>query len=648
MLANLKHRPLWHRTLIRMFGFASSVSLFGICALVSCASPRELLAEEKTPAPQAAPDKPAQPEPQPQPPQPGQPQPPQLTPEEEALFKQPLSGEGITPGVAPSALYKCVILIAPNPNSWQDYTPLELAGDSRAAAIAFESVLEQQLDYKSHLWREDGPRQRRYYARLRFVDFPAVDTPIKPQALPPLEQAAACFNADIVFFVRFTPAPKETATQCLLWRYRRSRGIDLGFKFDLPALGIPDANSASRLLQAQGERAVAGIVPPEEEAKNCPVPPLVANDAALKHFVEMRTCFMNGDLNGAWIGYADLLSADPKCGRAALFGMEIFRNHSTQTSPLRAAQEGIKGVLATPNDALLRGRLAYNVSIWFKKREWALAALNQALTVQPRSFAVLVWVSMVISDNDKQKQKAYLLEHALPHFKDGRVEVAIGNIEALSDKLQAAVDWYAKARIIAPDDHEACFSFALIGTHHAEKLQRGALIGEPGDKDRAAAIALFDESIVAWNHCLQLDVTEQSMVLEFYVRAATRDFKYLPTDEQTLNRLFLIQSVRNGLGGGAGGNNFGKIAGHLLETQRELQRILAKEAKAGDADYELSLCARLNFALADSDLEDAAIVMREMRRLGYRGSPYPNLIGRFQPLIDAAEEKERDEKEQKK
>lgn len=47
MLANLKHRPLWHRTLIRMFGFASSVSLFGICALVSCASPRELLAEEK-------------------------------------------------------------------------------------------------------------------------------------------------------------------------------------------------------------------------------------------------------------------------------------------------------------------------------------------------------------------------------------------------------------------------------------------------------------------------------------------------------------------------------------------------------------------------------------------------------------------------
>ena len=124
------------------------------------------------------------------------------------------------------------------------------------------------------------------------------------------------------------------------------------------------------------------------------------------------------------------------------------------------------------------------------------------------------------------------------------------------------------------------------------------------------------------------------MVLEFYVRAATRDYKFLPTEEADLNRLFLIQACRNGLQPGTGGNNFGKLAADLLPAQQKLQRMLVKEAKPGDPDYELSLCARINFAQADNDLEEIVTVLREMRRIGYRGNPYPGLIDRFKPLLE--------------
>lgn len=557
-----------------------------------------------------------------------------LTPEEAEVFKENLSAEGLVPGKAPSVYLKTVILIVPNLTSWQDYAPNDLAGDARITAIAFESVLETHIDYKPHLWREDGPRQRRYFARLRFADIPSradprpVDKPV-----PDLEAAARCQNADVIVALSFTPAAGEARAACSVWRYRRKQGIDVAFKFDLPDLGKPGPDAAVKVLEQSAARATAGIVGVQEEAALVPPPPTCANDKALKFFVEMRSAFTGQDLNGAWIAYADLMAVDPRCGRAALFSMEIFKNHE-QSSPIKALESGIKAVKSTPNDVLLRGRLAYNTAVWIRRRRWGMHALEQALVAQPRNYSLLLWKSMILSEGDQQKQKAWLLENVLPHFKDGRVEVALGNNEALSSKLAEAIQWYEKAVTIAPDDHEAWFSLAIISTHHGENLQRAALIGPEGDKDRADALARFARAIEAWNRCLSIDVTEQNMVLEFYVRAVTRDYKYLPTEEADLNRLFLIQACRNGLQSGAGGNNFGKLASELLPAQQKLQRMRVKEAKPGDADYELSLCARINFAQADNDLEEIVTVLREMRKIGYRGNPYPGLIDRFRPLLD--------------
>ena len=374
------------------------------------------------------------------------------------------------------------------------------------------------------------------------------------------------------------------------------------------------------------------------------IPLLASNDKALSHFVAMRQCFEKGDLDGAWIEYAACLKADPKCGRGALFGMEIFRNHPSQLSPIRAVQEGIKGARATPNDVLLRGRLAYNASVWFKKKDWALAALETALKAQPQRYELLAWKAMIATDNEQKKMKAWLIEHVLPVCKDGRAEIAIGNADALSDNMGEAIEWYEKAIKVVPDDHEANFSLAIISTHHAEKLQRTAFIDSTGDEQRERAIKHFDRAVWAWNRCLAIDVTEQDMVLEFYVRAATRDYKYIPVEEADLKRLLLIQAVRNGLVKGAGGNNFSRLFGDLLPIQQKLMREWVKEAKLDDADYELRLLARLNFAAADKDDTDAVFVLRELRKRGYRGGAYIGFSERYKAQMDEADAKEKKDK----
>ncbi len=628
---------IWLRTLVRMFGFAAVVALFGIVSLMGCAGTVRA-ADAATTQLQEEPKKTEEEKNEEE-------KPPELPPEIAETFKTPLSAEGVVETKWTGTPLKVVILRVPMDDNWND-DPTQCLGSeaARRQALAFESVLEQQIDYRPWLWRDDHPRVKRYSARLRFTGLQSLEGFASKVASNALEGVTRCFNADLALTLAY--GKDQWGDYCIIHMFARGKGMKANYKANLNEFGDaknPDKAAKQYPIHANTVLSVLAThaIWEKDEAALPPVPLLAANDEALSHFVAMRECYEKGDLDGAWIEYSACLKADPKCGRAALYGMEIFRNHPSQTTPHKAVVEGIKGALATPNDVLLRGRLAYNASVWFKQKKWALAALETAFKAQPDRYELLMWKSMIVTGNDQQKQKAWLIENVLPKFKDGRVEVVIGNNEALSDNLAAAIEWYEKAIKLAPDDHEANFSLAIMSTHHAEKLQRTAAMDSSGDTQRELAIKHFDRAVWAWNRCLEIDITEQDMVLEFYVRAATRDFKYIPSDDAGLTRLFLIQAVRNGLSKGAGGNNFNKLVGDMLPLQQKLMRALVKEAKPEAADYELQLVARLNFAVADQDNEDAVFVLREMRKRGYRGPVYLGYITRYQPLIDEADAKEK-------
>lgn len=619
----------WLRTTVRMCGFAALLALFGCAAVVASngklppGNQVQAQEEPKKEEPKAEPKTPEQ--------------------EEEArieeTFKTPLGDEGVVPVKPAGKVLRTVILRVPYDDNWND-DPLEcLSADTRKQALAFESVLEQQIDYRPWLWRYDSPRVKRYSARLRFAGL--AGTAASELQKRALKSAATAFNADVVLALSYMPENKSL--RYVAWRYRIGSGIDFRGAGPIEEF-TPEGAVLVKDLVASTMSIVGSLGNTRDEAELPAIPLLAANDKALSHFVAMRQCFEKGDLDGAWIEYAACLKADPKCGRAALFGMEIFRNHPSQLSPIRAVQEGIKGARATPNDVLLRGRLAYNASVWFKKKDWALAALETALKAQPQRYELLAWKAMIATDNEQKKMKAWLIEHVLPVCKDGRAEIAIGNADALSDNMGEAIEWYEKAIKVVPDDHEANFSLAIISTHHAEKLQRTAFIDSTGDEQRERAIKHFDRAVWAWNRCLAIDVTEQDMVLEFYVRAATRDYKYIPVEEADLKRLLLIQAVRNGLVKGAGGNNFSRLFGDLLPIQQKLMREWVKEAKLDDADYELRLLARLNFAAADKDDTDAVFVLRELRKRGYRGGAYIGFSERYKAQMDEADAKEKKDK----
>lgn len=613
---------IWLRTLIRMFGFAAVVSLFGLVSLLGCAG--TVRAHDPAPAPIQE-----------------EPKPPELPPEVAETFKTPLSAEGVLETQFTGTPQRVVILRVPFDDNWND-DPLDCLGSeaARKQALAFENVLEQQIDYRPWLWRFDHPRVKRYSARLRFAELNTFVAGSEVAAST-LRAASRCFSADVVIALSYRMV--EANLECAAWTFNSRKPI--AFRTVLgPLPPMSEGAEAIKALSGSAVSILNGLASKDEQDKLGAVPALAANDAALGHFVAMRQCFEKGDLDGAWIEYAACLKADPKCGRAALYGMEIFQNHPSLSSPHRAIVEGIKGALATPNDVLLRGRLAYNAAIWFKKKEWALAALESALKAQPARYELLAWKAMIATDNDQPSMKAWMIEHVLPVCKDGRAEIAIGNTCALSNDMGEATEWYEKALKIVPDDHEAMFSLAIISTHHAEKLQRTAFIDSTGDEQRERAIKHFDRAVWAWNRCLEIDITEQDMVLEFYVRAATRDYKYIPSEETEMTRLFLIQAVRNGLVKGAGGVNFGRLAGSMLEIQQKLTREVVREAKPEDADYELKLIARLNFAVADKDDNDAVFVLREMRKRGYRGPAYIGYAERYLAQINEADAKEKKDK----
>lgn len=610
------------RTLVRMCGFAALIALFGCVALVALGggNARAMQAQD---APKDEPKEPKTPE-----------------QEEEAkieeTFKTPLGDEGVVPVKPPSKVLRVVVLRVPRDDNWNDDALDNLSAEARKQALAFESVLEQQIDYRPWLYRFDSPRVKRHYARLRFAGLAAPPTKDTQAQEAALNRASRTFGAEVVIALAYTGN-----AGCVAWRWRAGNAIDRVLAVPMQSGDASDNAALVKQFTTLSAQLCGGLLPAGEELSLPNPPTLAANDAALAHFVAMRQCFDKGDLDGAWIEYAACLKADAGCGRAALYAMEIFRNHPSQLSPIKAVQEGIKGARATPNDVLLRGRLAYNASIWFKKKDWSLAALDTALKAQPQRFELLAWKALVVTDNDQQKMKTWLIEHALPVCRDGRCEVAIGNCEAISDKMGDAIEWYEKAIKVAPNDHEANFSLAIISTHHAEKLQRTAFIDSTGDEQRERAVAHFDRAVWAWNRCLEIDPTEHDMVLEFYVRSATRDYKYLPADDAGFNRLFLIQAVRNGLVKGAGGNNFARLMGPMLETQQPLVRDFVKAAKPEDSDYELKLVARINFASIDKTPAEAVFALRELRRRGYRGPGYFGNIERYAAEIADADARDK-------
>ncbi len=163
----LRINVIWLRTVIRMFGFAGFVALFGLTTLLGCAG----TVQAHDPAPTQVQDEPKKEEPKKE-----EPAKPDLPPEIAETFKTPLSAEGVVETKWTGTPLKVVVLRVPMDDNWND-DPTQCLGSeaARRQALAFESVLEQQIDYRPWLWRDDHPRVKRYSARLRFTGLQSLE-----------------------------------------------------------------------------------------------------------------------------------------------------------------------------------------------------------------------------------------------------------------------------------------------------------------------------------------------------------------------------------------------------------------------------------------------------------------------------------------
>lgn len=570
---------------------------------------------------------------------------------DDALFA-PLPVEGLFDGKPAQGACKAVLVEVPFEDTWEDDPLALLPADSRVAATGLRMQLEQRLDYLPGVYQylpqidpdEYLGRVRRHQATLRFAGLPTPGQAIEPGTqLAALDATCRRFGADVVFCTSFArPSEADTTARALCLRYENGKGVRAAAtvtlaKPDKKALTTALAQAADTLCAGLAMHTVDGTSHPQPAA---PVPPLAADDAALRMLVQMRALMMQGELTQAWVKYEDLKRRDVSNGRAALLAMEIFRGFAeNQTEPaerdrylamvLNTGREGLKGA---PNDVILRGRLCRLASIWFKRDAWCLDGLKQALRVQPSNPHLLDWHVTIEHALARDKQAQWLEKHAVPVLGNGLGEYLVATACYGGGDFANAVTWYRKAMAKAPFEHEYAFSLGLVATYLGERLQKA----EPAAEATTDAFATAAEALVA---AQRIDPTMLGWPYEFHVRAATRSFKRLPVNPDDLERLMLSQAIVNGLQPTSKTAEWDKLVEPVIKTQRRLLREAAAAATAGSPDYEIWLMARLQFALVDTDREVIVQTLRTMRRLGHRSNMYLAMAGQFAAAMDAPDKK---------
>jgi tetratricopeptide (TPR) repeat protein len=552
-------------------------------------------------------------------------------------------------GTAPARCLKVVVLRVPNRDSWNDSPAMDLSGSERVVAGGFELMLDQQIEYRPYFYKEQNRnRTIRYEATLRSADVPRVGSKdAVGKKFPGVDQALDTFAAEIAFLLSYAPGKKESPAQGAAFCYRRGEGVQTAVEWEFTKLGKPEADSTICSL----EKKIVNLIGPHgqqsadgawQEAPFAPVPRLVASDSALRDFVNMRDAFYGGELSAALVNYESLMAKDPACGRAALFGMEIYRAIAETQTDLaenaryndKAIQMGREAVKSVPNDVMLRGRLAWTGAVHYRRIEFGMAGLKQAMRVQPANTELFTWWLSAYCVDDRPKQIEWLMENALPLVKDGRVEYAIATTYYGSGDYAKGVEWYAKAVALAPREHEYNKGLGLCGTYLAESSFK--------KQQRDVALDAWVAATDALAKCMEIDPREVKWVYEYYVRVATHDFTHLPTSEADLERLFLSQAVFTGLEPNSRTFQWDRLVNDILVVMRRTLRETCKEAKPGDEAYEMKLMARLQFARADNDTDDLIHTLWLMRGHGLRTDLYNDLMSRFGPLVNEYTPKKED------
>lgn len=560
-------------------------------------------------------------------------------------------------GVVPARHFKVVILHVPNADSPHDTPNEDLSGSGRAIAGGLELMLEQAIDYRPQLHREPNlARTIRYAAMLRKGDAPRVGAEVKPgQKSSSLEAAARTFNADLVFALNYQPGKEDAPARALAVRYARGTGVEQSLEWEFGKLGKPEPDSTLKLLEEKVSGLCAGIgAGVGEDGKpveipHAQVPRLVCQDKLLRDYVKMRDALNNGRLAEALISYEDVMKADPACGRAALYGMEIYRALAeTQTDEAEneryrheALKLGREAIALHPDDVLLRGRLAWYAATHFNRFEFAQNEIKQAMKVQPANVELFGWWLSAWNIDDRMKQAEWLIETALPKVKDGRIELVLGNLYYGSGDYTKGIEWYRKGIEVAPLEHELQLSLGLCATYEAERLHKQRRTEEALD-----AWAISVDALAA---AQDIDPQEFAYVYEFYVRSGSHAYTWLPSNESDLERLFLSQAVVNGLQSNSRTWQWDRLVKDVINVQQRVLRETVREAKPGDNLYEMKLMARLTFAMADQDNDELIHTLWLMKNHGLRTDVYKDLMRRYGPIVDEykpkTEQKEEPDKE---
>ena len=557
------------------------------------------------------------------------------------LFK-PLPTEGLFEGSVPTSDLKAVVLRVPNVDSWHDVPDQDLSGSEQAIAAGFELTLDQSLEYLPQVNLERGnARVKRYYAMLRNSDAPRVGATVTlGQKSEALEAAARTFNTGLVFTLSFKPGEGEAATLGQAVRYRAGAGVERVVEWEFGKLAKPEPDSMVRLAQQKIAELTTGIgaVPGDDgklvEVSHAPIPRLVAADRALRDFQKLRDGLATGELTQALISYESIMQRDPNCGRAALFGMEVYRALSQEQSDpaeheryrSHAIEIGREALVHNPNDVLIRGRLCWNAATHYNRFDFAFEGLKQAMRVQPACMELLEWWVTVLGTEPIQTQAKWVIENVLPKVKDGRAELLLANIYYGGGDYAKGVEWYSKGIEIAPLEFELQFGLGLCGFYEALRLARMSA-------KREANVA-FAVSAEATQACQDIDVQEAGWSYEYYMRSATREFTWLPSSPTELERLFLVQAAMTGLEPTSRTWQWERLVDDVLEVQKRELREVCRKTKPGDDLYGMKMLARLQFQLTDKDTDGLIRSLWIMRNEGLRPKLYNDLMYQFGPLVE--------------
>jgi len=549
---------------------------------------------------------------------------------DDALFTD-LPTEGMVEGKVPSGFTKVVVLRAPNVGSPNDDPAEDLKTADRYIAEGLSLMLEQQIQYRPQLTTDNAvDRVRRFNARLADPEVPhAGDKEFEGRKHARLDEGLKTFNADVLFVLSFVH--QDDGALGLVYRYSADTGVHAASEWAFGKLGTPEPDTVTRRLEGVVGSLCEGV---GEQTEHAPVPPLVTSDKALRLFARMTLSFTDGRITEAWIEYEALLKADPRAGRSAHYAMEIFLALSEEQSngaenvnylqrAIKAGREALKHV---PNDTHIRGRLGWIGGMHFNRMGFARKAIEQALKVQPTNINEIERYLAIYKVEDAAAQVEWLKTHALPRINDGSVERVIATLVFNRGDYAGGVDWYKKAQAIAPGDFETQLSAGLCGFYKAEKLAKARSQDEARDA--------YADATDSFRAALRIDMQEVAYLYEFYVRAATHEYTWLPTNSDDLTELFLVQAALTGLQSNSRTFQWDRLVKDILGVQKRLLKEVVEAPDPQDELYVLKLIARLRLSSAAQDADGVVHSLWLIKQAGYRPDLYIDYMRTFGPIVD--------------